>query len=384
MGCEDSFIDVYWSKLSKHVRMMHRRHSAMQLPRFVFEAALVTGILLVATISLSRQGNSGDVMASLALFAAAGFRLMPSATRINAAWNVMKTSAAGIDLLHEDIVELEDPDSVEKIVTNPESIPFKDEIVLKECSYAYPGEDEMVLNEISIRLEKFQSLGIVGPSGAGKTTLADILLGLLLPTKGKLLVDGMDTAIEIRRWQRIIGYVPQTIFLLDATLRQNVAFGIDEDEIDDEEFRRAIELAHLDEFVATLADGVETELGENGIRLSGGQRQRVGIARALYRDPEVLIMDEATSSLDSETESEITKAIQELSGKKTVIVIAHRFSTVHKCDELLFLKDGRVQDHGPFSQLMKRNTEFRRMVKLGTVTDAPAIADESPIARVTP
>jgi len=180
----------------------------------------------------------------------------------------------------------------------------------------------------------------------------------------------------------MIGYVPQTIFLLDATLRQNIALGVGNDEIDNEKLRQAIELAHLDDFVATLGDGVKTELGENGVRLSGGQRQRVGIARALYRDPEVLIMDEATSSLDSETESEITKAIQNLSGKKTVIVIAHRLSTVHKCDKLLFLKEGRVQDCGLFTELMERNSEFRRMFELGTITSVPAKVDGDSTAKV--
>jgi ATP-binding cassette subfamily C protein len=222
----------------------------------------------------------------------------------------------------------------------------------------------MAISDINLTLEKGSSLGLVGPSGGGKSTLVDIILGLLEPASGRVNVDGTDIASAPRSWQQRCGYVPQTIYLIDDTLRRNVALGFEDDEIDEGQIENAIHLSRLEDMVRDLPQGLDTNVGEQGVRLSGGQRQRVGIARALYRDPEVLVFDEATSSLDSETEHEINTAIERLSGKKTLIIIAHRLSTVRQCRHLAFLDKGRVSDMGTFDELTGRNDTFRNMVEL--------------------
>ncbi|MFU8862012.1 MAG: ATP-binding cassette domain-containing protein [Cyclonatronaceae bacterium] len=201
----------------------------------------------------------------------------------------------------------------------------------------------------------------MGPSGAGKTTIVDLLLGLLEPDQGKIMVDGINIHDSISAWQRNIGYIPQFIYLADNTLRRNIAFGLPENEIDDAKINKAVELAQLSELVKSLPDGLDTVIGEDGTRLSGGQRQRVGIARALYHEPEVLVMDEATSALDNITEKQITEAIDSLKGERTIIMIAHRLTTVENCDVLFMMKNGQITDMGRYDELVKNNREFRRM-----------------------
>jgi ATP-binding cassette subfamily C protein len=214
-----------------------------------------------------------------------------------------------------------------------------------------------------LEIHRGDAVAFVGPSGAGKTTAVDIILGLIAPTAGRMTIDGIDVLSNIRSWQDRIGFVPQSIYLIDDTLRRNIALGVPDDEVDEQAIRSALGLAQLDTVVTDLPDGLDTLVGENGIRLSGGQRQRIGIARALYHDPDVLVLDEATSSMDAETEHEISNAIGVLAGIKTIIIIAHRMSTVKKCRKLFFLKHGRLVDTGTFEQLSSRNGDFQRMVE---------------------
>ena len=228
-------------------------------------------------------------------------------------------------------------------------------------SYTYVGEREPVLLSVDLAIARGESVGIVGSSGAGKSTLVDVLLGLLAPSAGRITVDGRDIRTALRSWQRHIGYVPQEPFLLDDTLRRNVAFGIADAEIDDRRVDNALRLAQLAEFVATLPDRLETLLGERGTRLSGGQRQRVAIARALYHEPDVLVFDEATSALDSPTERELIGALEALHGVKTLVVIAHRLTTVRRCDRLALLRDGRVAAIGSYDELLARDAGFREL-----------------------
>jgi ATP-binding cassette subfamily C protein len=235
---------------------------------------------------------------------------------------------------------------------------------LEAVSLTYPGEETPAIDNVSLDISPGGSLGVVGPSGAGKTTLIDILLGLLAPTKGRVLVNGRDLSGMRQAWSRRLGYVPQSIYIFDDTLRRNIAFGYADNEIDEDAVLTAIEQAQLEDFVDGLSEGMDTVLGEHGARLSGGQQQRIGIARALYHDPEVLVLDEATSSLDTETEQEITAAIDNLRGIKTLVIIAHRLSTVRQCDRLIYLENGKLADSGTFEELASGNDAFRNLVEL--------------------
>jgi ATP-binding cassette subfamily C protein len=241
---------------------------------------------------------------------------------------------------------------------------FRQSITCEDVSFVYEeaarpfdslalAQGKPALQDITLTIHRGESVGIVGPTGAGKSTLVDVLLGLLRPTSGRVLVDGDDLAGYEHAWQRLIGYVPQDPYLLDDTLRRNIAFGVPDSTIDEQRLARASTLAQLDEFVRQLPQGLETVVGEDGVRLSGGQRQRVAIARALYHDPDVLVFDEATAALDNQTEREVTRAIAALHGQRTLIVIAHRLTTVESCDRLIFLRDGRLVGVGPYAELLR-------------------------------
>ena len=228
-------------------------------------------------------------------------------------------------------------------------------------SYSYPEASEQALNGISVAIRKGQAIAFVGESGAGKTTIVDLLLGLMKPTYGKITVDGKNIHENISGWQRNIGYIPQTIYLADDSLRRNIAFGLPDEEIDDKKIIRALKSAQLEKLVESLPEGLETIVGENGTRLSGGQRQRVGIARALYHNPEVLVMDEATSALDNITEQQVTAAIESLMGERTIIMIAHRLTTVMNCDRLYLMEHGKIVQEGTYHELVETSQQFREM-----------------------
>jgi ABC-type multidrug transport system fused ATPase/permease subunit len=249
-------------------------------------------------------------------------------------------------------------------------MPFTRDIRIDRVSYTYPKGNRAVLNHVSLAVPYGASVAVVGPSGGGKSTLIDILLGLLLPNSGSVLVDGVDTATSLRAWQSNLGYVPQTPYLLDDTLRRNIAFGVADAKVDEAAVADAVRMAQLTDLVASLPKGLDTEVGERGIRLSGGQRQRIVIARALYRRSAVLIFDEATSELDNQTEREITAAIDALAGQKTIIIIAHRITTVRNCDFIVFLVEGLVADVGSYEELLARNPDFRRLAL--TEEESPA------------
>jgi ABC-type multidrug transport system fused ATPase/permease subunit len=233
-------------------------------------------------------------------------------------------------------------------------------IKVDSVSFKYESATDFAIVGLDVEFFNGEAVGIIGPSGSGKSTLVDILLGLLEPTSGRVLVDGNDIHDNLRGWQDQIGYVPQSIFLTDDTLRRNVAFGLPKDQIDDNAVKLAIRSAQLEDFVASLPDGLDTIVGERGVRLSGGQRQRIGIARALYNNPDVLVLDEATSSLDTETEHGVMQAVQALQGEKTVIIVAHRLSTVEYCDRLYRLENARIVDEGTFSEVTSRTKDLPR------------------------
>ena len=333
------------------------------VPRLWVETIIVSAILLTVVVALSRGAASAEILSALTLFAAAAFRMIPSMNRILGSLNSIKNGSHALDLIYNDFHEFKN-DSDDSPDDNGEMPPFSQMLSTKNLSFRYPEGDGPVLENINLALMRGESLGLIGPSGSGKSTLVDIILGLLTPSKGQVAVDNLDISRSIASWRQQIGYVPQSIYIIDDSLRRNVAFAMDDNEIDELKIEKAIRLAQLEELVRDLPDGLDTRLGERGVRLSGGQRQRVGIARALYRDPEVLILDEATSSLDAETEHEINNAIERLTGEKTLIIIAHRLSTVRKCTRLAYIKDGGLIDTGSFSELKDRNTDFNNLIEL--------------------
>ena len=280
---------------------------------------------------------------SLSAFAMAAIKLLPNINRIVAATNQISFLEPALDSIIKTLKEFQN-ESVEESVCIKE-ISVQRDIELHNITFHYPDSNKLILNHANMKIQVGHSVGIIGPSGAGKTTAVDIILGLLKPQEGQILVDGENVLENKEAWLKHVGYIPQTIFMLDATIRENIIFGND---VENDEVRlwNALEDAQLADFVRSLPDGLETAIGERGVRLSGGQRQRIGIARALYRNPDVLIFDEATSALDNDTEEAIMEAINALHGKKTMIIIAHRLSTIRECDSVFQVEDGKIMDKG--------------------------------------
>jgi ATP-binding cassette subfamily C protein len=333
-----------------------------QIPKPVVETSAVLGMMLISAILVWQGRPMSTIIPILTLFAMATVKLMPAVQQLSTLYTTLRYNLVAVDPIYDDLKELEEYQKYFlKDRKSQTPITLDNSIEAENISYSYPGSDEIALKNVSFTAPKGKAIAFVGESGAGKTTMVDLLLGLLTPTEGKICVDGIDIQERISAWQRNIGYIPQSIYLADETLRNNVAFGIPEDEIDDDKVIQAIESAQLSEMVSKLPAGLDTMIGENGTRISGGQRQRVGIARALYHNPQVLVMDEATSALDNITEKEITDAIEALKGDKTVIMIAHRLTTVQNCDILYLMKNGKIIDQGSYDYLVDTNREFRKM-----------------------
>ena len=317
--------------------------------RIGVETGLIVSMLAVIWIVIVRGDVGPQTVSLLALFGYTGFRLVPSANRVMLNVGYLREGHAFVLSLSRDLQALRPPAAP----TVPEPVvTFARAIDLEHVTMQYEPDRRPALVDITVQIRRGESIGIVGPTGAGKSTLVDVLLGLLAPTSGRLLVDGEPIAGRERGWQRLIGYVPQDVYLLDDTLRRNVAFGIGDGAVDEQRLARAISLARLDEVVRDLPQHLDTNVGADGVRLSGGQRQRVAIARALYHDPQILVFDEATAALDNQTEREVTAAIASLRGDRTLIAIAHRLSTVQACDRLFFLKDGKIAGVGTYQSLM--------------------------------
>jgi ATP-binding cassette, subfamily B, bacterial PglK len=340
-------------------RYMADSTSAMHVSRLGIELFLVAAFV-IGVFGLLERGNPAALLSTLGLFGMASFRLMPSLNRILANLSSLRDRVGYIEELHRDLSSTP-PEAKDDAVLDPgRELTFLADIRLEEISYRYPGTERAVLSDINLVIPKGQFVGFVGRSGAGKTTLIDVALGLLKPTAGRVLVDGADISNNLASWQRMIGCVPQEIQLLNDTVRRNVAFGVPDHLIDDDRVREVLQLARLDQVVERLPGGLDVPLGEGGSRLSAGQNQRLAIARALYHDPEVLVLDEATSALDNETESEVTETINALAGQKTVLVIAHRLSTIRSCDVVVYCDAGRVRAVGNFAELQERDADFRR------------------------
>lgn len=359
-GRERYFHDRFVAARRALSRAQARRETLQEVIRLGIETVFVCAMLLVVLL-LTLGGRAGhDVVSLLGLYAYAGFRLVPSANRISRFAGQMK---AGLPYL-EDVVDdfaaiAASARASDGATESDDGMRFSDAIRVEGVSYGYDSETGPVLEDVTLTIHKGESVGIVGHTGAGKSTLVDLLLGLLEPARGRITVDGRDLRAHARWWQREVGYVPQAFYILDDTLRRNIAFGVPDAEIDEERVAQAVRVAQLEEVVARLPEGLETVVGERGIRLSGGERQRVVIARALYRNPQVLVFDEATSALDLQTERELVRAIDALHGTITLIVIAHRLTTVRGCHRIVWLDQGRVAATGRYDELMAEHPTFR-------------------------
>ncbi|MDE6014525.1 MAG: ABC transporter ATP-binding protein/permease [Acetatifactor sp.] len=341
---EQYFVNEYKKCGQGYVNAVQRYSLYNNIPKLLIEAACVAtmvGYMIYLVVAGVPTENMLTVFSTLA---AAAFILLPCVNRIN---NQMNSIAYFEPFFMGVSDNLQDEISGEKVdmtfaTDEEEKLPVKKAIELKDITYAYPGTEKLIFDHAQLTVPVGSSVGIVGTSGAGKSTVVDILLGLLQVQSGVVLADGVDTRTQYRKWLKNVGYIPQMIFMLDDTIRRNVAFGVPEDKIDEERLWEVLREAQLDEFIKTLPEGLDTGIGERGIRLSGGQRQRIGIARALYNNPEVLILDEATSALDNDTEAAIMESINRLHGRKTLIIIAHRLQTIEKCDLVYRVEDGKA------------------------------------------
>lgn len=348
LGREAEFIENYRVHNMESARVGYLQKTLQQLPRLWLELLAVAGLAALVMVMLARGSAIESVLPTLGAFAAAAFRSLPSVNRVINSVQAMRYGLPVVDTLYREL-KLDVPPT---LPVGKSLASFRGEIEIDRATFRYPSAAISALNGLSVVIRRGESIGFIGPSGAGKSTLVDILLGLLTPDSGVVSVDGSDIQGSLRTWQDQIGYVPQAIFLIDDTLRRNVAFGIPDGRIEEASVHRAIRAAQLEEFVKTLPDGLDTIVGERGIRLSGGQRQRIGIARALYHDPAVLVLDEATSSLDTMTERGVMEAVQALQGSKTIIIVAHRLSTVEHCNRLYRLENGMVVDEGAPDQVL--------------------------------
>lgn len=341
LGREQFFIDGFNRYDAVFVEASRHAMTLNQMPRFFIETVAVAALLLGVIAIVSGGGEARQLLPLIALFAVAGIRLLPSINRITMSVVRILYYLPAVHEVHKDL-RARPVASMTVVPHATHSLLLNHGIELEDVTYSYPNTGKPALQEISIVIPKGSAVAILGPSGAGKTTLVDVLLGLLTPNGGSIRVDGRDIRDNLRCWQDKIGYIPQHIFLSDDTVRRNVAFGVPDGAIDERKVWAALKMASLEEHVRSLVDGLDTIVGERGAKLSGGQRQRIGIARALYHDPDILVLDEATSALDSETEREISATIEGLQGQKTLIIIAHRHSTIEKCRIRYELRAGRL------------------------------------------
>ena len=347
-GRESQVIDTHRSSLHRSTRVFYMFNLLQNIPRAAFEVVAVGGVSVLIVASTVSGQNLEEATVVIALVGVVAFRMFPTVNRV--IQSIQQVTFGSVALKGAvDGLSLPIQAAAQPKMSSSEVF---DEVEINELQYMYPGTQKLVANIGYFRLGRGESVGIVGESGSGKSTLVDLLIGILTPSTGSITVNGNNIAEDLRYWQDRIGYVPQHVYLMDTTVRRNVAFGLREKEINEAEVEKALRLANLWEFVQTLPKGLDTEVGERGVRLSGGQRQRLGIARALYGNPEVIVLDEATSALDSETEREIVESLREITNDRTLVVVAHRTSTLAYCSRLIRLENGRIVQDGTYEDVI--------------------------------
>ncbi|MDP2258244.1 MAG: ABC transporter ATP-binding protein [Caulobacter sp.] len=366
-GRERTYIDRFSAASSTMARHQSMNATLSLAPKFVIEAIAFGGIILLTLALMAHYGGHeagalGKVLPLLGLYAFVGYRMLPAVQAIYGAMTQLRFGAAALESIHADF---EGRDALPALPRREvEHLSAREKVELRDITFTYDGDKGAGVKGVDIDIVIGSTLGIVGSTGAGKTTLVDVMLGLLRPQAGGIIVDGVPvTDANLREWQATLGYVPQDIFLVDASVSENIALGVPPAGIDQDRVRDCARMAQILEFIeGELPEGFETSVGERGVRLSGGQRQRIGIARALYNDPAIIIFDEATSALDNLTEQEVMRAVAALSGQKTVIMIAHRMSTVRNCDRIAVLHKGKLAAIGDYDTLYRDNAAFRRLV----------------------
>lgn len=359
------YVDRFFSSKLNQAKAQRLSSILAEAPKYILEILFVLSIALMASI-LFATTSTEEAIATLGVFAAAAMRMLPTFNRITATLASVRAGSVGLSTLAVAVDELtgEGQFAVERLSQEG----YRGDVEVKSIWYMYPDSDNHVLKGASMLFREGQTTAIVGTSGAGKSTLLDILMGLIVPSSGSVMCGGREIRQDIVSWHHGLGVVPQDVYLLDASLAENIAYGEVAHDIDHERLGEVLGLAQLDEFVGDLPEGLSTRLGQRGVRLSGGQRQRVGLARALYRRPRVLILDEATSALDNETEHEITRTVEALRGEMTMVVVAHRLSTVRNADHLIFMAEGVVEAQGSFDEVRSQSASFNRLVQLGELS----------------
>lgn len=368
LGRQQTFVDAFRESSRALARVQVQNATLSDAPRYAIELAAFGSLIALVLYLLSvKDGDMGRVLPTLAVYAFAAYKLLPAFQQIYRGLATLQGGLPAFRSIEEDLRRCLAEKTIgavptDKPVSSEDRLSAHSEILFDQVSFRYPSKTTFALDCVDLRIPARKVIGLVGPSGSGKSTTVDLLLGLVAPDMGQIKIDGQALqASNLLAWQRGLGFVPQRIFLADASIRENIAFGVPVARIDDHRVRSAARMAHLDELLASLPLGLETQVGERGIQLSGGQSQRVGIARALYHDADLLVLDEATAALDGITEQLIMDAIHDFSGTKTIVIIAHRLTTVKDCDIIYFMQDGRIVDQGRFEELASRNEIFRKM-----------------------
>ncbi|HEU5208744.1 MAG TPA: ABC transporter ATP-binding protein [Longimicrobiales bacterium] len=376
LGCEAEFTRRFSAASTRYTTTQASNAIISELPKFALETVAFGGVLLIVLYVLGTRGTVAELLPVIGVYVFAAYRLMPALQTIFQSLAKIRFHGPALEVLHDDLFSSKKARPTTAVA---EPVEFHRSIAFRDVSFRYPTSEGWVLRHVDLEIPRNAMVGFIGSTGAGKTTLVDLLLGLLIPQEGSICVDGEPlTEGRISSWRRRVGYVPQHIFLTDDSVARNIAFGVPDAEIDLAAVERAARIANIDEFVSSLASGYDTVVGDRGVRLSGGQRQRIGIARALYRDPDVLIFDEATSALDGMTESGVMEAIGRLSRKKTIILVAHRLSTLRECDTVFMFDSGRLVDSGALHELAARNGQLQEMVRLAAVGNGTARVTTAP------
>lgn len=344
---EDFFIRNYYETGYDGANIARDYAVLNNLPRLMIEAVFIVAMLVYVAIYISGNGDVEAMLTTMTTFAVAAVRVLPSVNRVNTYLTEIAYTEPSLNYVYENLQDGMKLDTPMRAVSKKEisePLKLKDRIELKDIVYHYPGSEQLIFNHANMTVLRGQSVGIMGASGAGKSTVVDILLGLLRAQEGTITCDGTDIFKNYESWLAQIGYIPQTIYLVDESIRDNIAFGIDADRVDENRIWEVLKEAQLDEFIKSLPEGLDTTIGERGVRLSGGQRQRIGIARALYNNPDILVFDEATSALDNETEAAVMEAVDAFRGRKTMVIIAHRLNTIEKCDVIYKVEDGQLKE----------------------------------------